>query len=67
VMDCGRSLGQHLSKVRRTADEMKKRDYIARYIPKISEALQKILEFDDKERDRTTAKLTDILNRSRNL
>ena len=65
VMDCGRALGQHLSKVRRTADEMKKRDYIARYIPKISEALQKILEFDDKERDRTTAKLTDILHRSR--
>lgn len=67
VMECGRSLGQHLSKVRRTKDELKKRDYIARYIPKISEALQKILEFDDRERDRTTAQLTDVLNRSRNL
>lgn len=65
VMDCGRSLGQHISKHRRAADEQKKRDYIAKYIPKISEALQKILEFDDKERARTTAQLTDILNRSR--
>ncbi|MCG3134546.1 MAG: Type 2 DNA topoisomerase 6 subunit B [Planctomycetes bacterium] len=65
VMDCGRSLGVHISKHRRAADEQKKRDYIAKYIPKISEALQKILEFDGKERDRTTAQLTDILNRSR--
>ncbi|MCE9637476.1 MAG: DNA topoisomerase VI subunit B [Planctomycetes bacterium] len=67
VMECARSLGQHLSKTRRTAEELKKRDYIARYIPKISEALQKILEFDAAERDRTTERLTDILNRSRNL
>jgi DNA topoisomerase-6 subunit B len=63
VMEVGRLLGQHISKSRRVADELKKRDYIARYIPKISEALQKILEFDDKERDRTTAKLTEVLNR----
>jgi DNA topoisomerase-6 subunit B len=63
VMDVGRSLKQHISKSRRVADEMKKREYISKYIPKISEALQKILEFDDKERDRTTAKLTEVLNR----
>ena len=65
VMDCGRALGTHLARARRQADELKKRDYIARYIPKISEALQKILEFDNQERDQTTARLTDILNRSR--
>jgi len=67
VMDCGRALGTHLSRVRRQADELKKRDYIAKYIPRISQALQGILEFDDKVRDRTTAHLTEILNRSRNL
>lgn len=67
VMDVGRTLKQHISKSRRVADELKKRDYIAKYIPKISEALQKILELDDKERDATTVKLTDILNRSRTL
>jgi DNA topoisomerase-6 subunit B len=65
VMECGRSLGQHIAKARRTADEMKKRDYIAKYIPKISQALQGILEFDAAERDRTTSQLTDILHRSR--
>jgi DNA topoisomerase-6 subunit B len=63
VMDAGRSLSQHISKSRRIADEMKKREYISKYIPKISEALQSILEFDDKERDRTTAKLTEVLNK----
>jgi DNA topoisomerase-6 subunit B len=67
VRECARHLGAHISKSRRIADELKKRDYIARYIPKISEALQKILEFDDKERDRTTAQLTEVLYRSRNL
>ena len=63
IMDVGRSLKTHISKTRRVADEMKKREYISKYIPKISEALQHILEFDDKERDRTTAKLTEVLNR----
>jgi DNA topoisomerase-6 subunit B len=63
VMDCGRSLSQHINKTRRVADELKKREYISKYIPKISEALQSILEFDDKERDRTTAKLTEVLNK----
>jgi DNA topoisomerase-6 subunit B len=63
IMDVGRSLKQHISKSRRVADELKKREYISKYIPKISEALQHILEFDDKERDRTTAKLTEVLNR----
>jgi DNA topoisomerase VI subunit B len=67
VMECGRSLGIHLSKTRRQNEELKKRDYIAKYIPKISQALQGILELDDRERDRTTAQLTDILNRSRKL
>jgi DNA topoisomerase-6 subunit B len=63
LMQLGRMLKEHVSKTRRVADEMKKREYISKYIPKISEALQQILEFDDKERDRTTAKLTEVLNR----
>ncbi len=67
VMDCGRALGRHIKQQRRIADAIKKRDYIARYIPKISEALQGILEFDDGERDQTTVRLTDVLNRSRKL
>jgi DNA topoisomerase-6 subunit B len=67
VQDCGRALGRHVSSEKRMRDALKKRDYIARYIPKISEALQGILEFDDAERDRTTETLKTILDRSRNL
>ncbi len=67
VMECGRALGRHLKAERRHADALKKRDYIAKYIPKISEALQGILEYDDAERDATTAQLVEILNRSRKL
>jgi DNA topoisomerase VI B subunit len=67
VMDVGRALGRHVKAERRMADAIKKRDYIAKYIPKISEALQGILEFDDHERDQTTATLREVLDRSRKL
>ena len=67
VMECGRLLGAHISKTKRTADAIANRDRIAKFIPKISEALQHILEFDDAERDLTTSRLTEVLNRSRNL
>jgi DNA topoisomerase VI subunit B len=67
VMDCGRALGRHISHERRHSDALKKRDYIAKYIPKIAEALQGILEFDDAERDATTEVLKEVLDRSRNL
>ncbi len=67
IMECGRALGRHVTATRRHADALKKRDYIAKYIPKISEALQRILELDDAERDRTTTRLVEVLDRSRNL
>ncbi len=67
IMDCGRALGRHVKAQKRQADALRKRDYIARYIPKISEALQGILEFDDAERDRTTTVLGEVLDRSRKL
>ena len=67
LMECGRALGRHLKSERRRADALKKRDYIARYIPKISLALQGILELSDAERDRTTENLVHVLDRSRNL
>ncbi len=67
LMDCGRALGRHLKAEKRRVDALKKRDYIKRYIPRISEALQKILELSDQERDQTTTNLEHILDRSRNL
>lgn len=67
VQECGRALGRHIKKTRRAADERRKRDLIAKYIPKISEALRDILEFDDSEFERTNESLTHVLDRSRNL
>ncbi len=67
VMDCGRALGRHVKAEKRRLDAIKKRDYIAKYIPKISQALADILEFDDAERDATTVTLREILDRSRKL
>jgi len=65
-MECGRTLGIHIARGRRSrrAEEARLHREVH---PEDLEALQQILEFDDKERDRTTAQLTDILNRSRNL
>jgi len=67
IMECGRALGRHLKAERRRVDALKKRDYIAKYIPKISEALQGILELSDADRDVTTERLGEVLDRSRKL
>ena len=65
--ECGRKLGAFLSRRRREADEMKKRDFISRYLPQIGVALQEILELSDKDTDKAVARLEDILERSRKL
>ena len=67
LQDCGRRLGQHLRRRRREADEVKKQDYIKKYIPHVVQALQAILELSDKETQRTVVTLTEILERSRKL
>ncbi len=67
LQDCGRRLSIHINRRKRAADEEKKRGYIQKYIPHLVLALQEILGFSDKERDRTVAKLTDVLERSRKM
>ncbi len=67
LQECGRRLSIHLNRRRREADELKKRSYIEKYIPHVAIALQEILGFDDKERDRTVSTLTDVLEKSRKL
>ena len=67
LQDCGRRVGAHLRRRRREADELKKRSYIQKYIPHLAQALQDILAFSDRERDKTVAVLTDVLERSRKL
>ena len=67
LMECGRKLGTHVRKGKKLANEFKKRNYITMYIPHVVDALKEILELEDKEVERATGKLTDVLERSRKL
>ena len=67
LQECGRQVGLWIRKRRREADEAKKRAYIEKYIPQVAIGLQQILGFDEKERDRVVASLSDVLERSRRM
>ncbi len=67
LQECGRRLGIHVRKQARIEDAEKKKNYIATYIPQLALALQDILKLSDKERDKTIASLTDVLERSRKI
>jgi DNA topoisomerase-6 subunit B len=67
LQDCGRRVATYIRRRRREADELKKRSYIEKYIPQVVIALQQILDFDEKEKDRTIGTLTDVLRRSRKM
>jgi len=67
LMEAGRQMGIFLRRRRREADELKKRAYIEKYIPTIGVALQEILDFSDRKRDQTVAKLKTILEQSRKM
>jgi DNA topoisomerase-6 subunit B len=67
LMEAGRRVGVFVRKRKREADELKKRAYIEKYIPAIGEALQEILGFTDRKRDRTVVNLKKILERTRKL
>ncbi len=65
LQECGRRLSTHIRKRRREQGEGKKRSYIQKYIPHIGIALQEILGLSDRDRKKTVATLTDVLERSR--
>ena len=67
LQECGRKMQRYLRRRQRVADELKKRQYIDKYIPHIGEALRDILELDEKAVDKVVAELRDTLERSRNL
>ena len=67
LMECGRKLGSHVRKGKKLANEFKKRNYITMYIPTVVEALQEILDLDEKEVEETANNLTNVLERSRKL
>lgn len=65
LQECGRKVSQFIRRRRREQDEAKKRSYIEKYIPHVAIALQEILSFDEREKDRTIATLTQVLERTR--
>jgi DNA topoisomerase-6 subunit B len=67
LQECGRRLGQYLSKRRRQADADRKRAYIEKYIPHVGIALREILGLSDKQEKAVVETLTDTLERSRKL
>ncbi len=67
LQECGRRLSRHIRRRRRAADELKKQNYIVKYIPHIGQALQEILGLTNPQRDDTITKLTGILERSRKM
>ncbi|HEY8120574.1 MAG TPA: DNA topoisomerase VI subunit B [Myxococcota bacterium] len=65
LQECGRQVAMFIRKRRREADEAKKRSYIDKYLPQVAIGLQEILGFDDKERSKVVANLTQLLEKSR--
>jgi DNA topoisomerase-6 subunit B len=67
LQECGRKMQRYLRRRQRVADELKKRQYIDKYIPHIGEALRDILALDPKQTDKVVAELRDTLERSRKM
>ncbi|MBM4083638.1 MAG: DNA topoisomerase VI subunit B [Planctomycetes bacterium] len=65
LQECGRQLGNYLRRKRRAAEEERKKNYIALYIPHIAAALREILEFSEREEQKVATNLRFILDRSR--
>ena len=67
LQECGRKMQRYLRRRKRVADELKKRQYIDKYIPHIGEALRDILTLNEKQTDKVVAELRDTLERSRKM
>ena len=65
VMEAGRRLQRFLRRRRREVDEIKKRDYMTKYLDTIGEALQDILGLSAADREQTTESLKLVLEKSR--
>lgn len=59
---CARRLQRHLRRQRRQRDAEKRKMYLEKYLDPISEALQELLAFDDKEKARVSAQLTELID-----
>jgi len=65
VQECGRKVGEHIGRIRREAEAVRKKDYIAQYIGHIATALQEIIGDGDKKTQKVEKNLQGLLERSR--
>ena len=65
IQEVGRELGKYLNKKKRLKKELSKVDYISKYLPYVSGALQEILKFEDIEKERLERHLRIVLEQSR--
>ena len=65
LQECGRKLGSYISKKKRVGDELKKRGYIEKYIPHVSEALKELLQLKDEEKAKLEVELKELLEKTR--
>ncbi|MBI5392502.1 DNA topoisomerase VI subunit B [Candidatus Woesearchaeota archaeon] len=65
LQECGRKLGSYISKKKRVGDELKKRGYIEKYIPHVSEALKELLQLNDEQKEKLEVELKELLEKTR--
>ncbi|MBU0757485.1 MAG: DNA topoisomerase VI subunit B [Nanoarchaeota archaeon] len=67
LQEIGRDLGKYLAKKQRLKKELKKIDYISKYLPHVSIALQEILALDDNQKTRLEDYLKEVLETTRSM
>jgi DNA topoisomerase VI subunit B len=65
LQECGRQLGNYIRKKSRVGDELKKRGYIEKYIPHVAIALKEIMALPDKDVEKVTEMLKELLESQR--
>ena len=65
LQEVGRKLGSYVNKKKRVGVELKKRSFIQKYMPHISDTLVELLELDDSKKAEIEANLNQILEKDR--
>lgn len=65
IQECGRKLGSYVNKKKRVGLELKKRSFIEKYIPHVSDALKQILDLKELDEKNIERALSEVLEKSR--
>ncbi len=65
LQEAGRKLQKYVKKKKNVGDELKKRDFIKKYIPHIGEALKELIELDEVKEREIEKLLAEILEHDR--